>query len=162
MDFIRRQRCQPGYQPLKHAFYGPVGLPNTQHHLLWARNNIIRLLQDADLILLALATHEPSFRILREDPREKHDIRCIICQMYGHAYKVCPGTCEELCDSAVLLLTSRRLCSHPGKLDAAFDSRQRGVYATSIDILRRMASPNWTRELPKAPTLSRSQGREKR
>lgn len=26
MDFIRRQRCQPGYQPLKHAFYGPVSL----------------------------------------------------------------------------------------------------------------------------------------
>ncbi|KAK9896091.1 hypothetical protein P389DRAFT_160742, partial [Cystobasidium minutum MCA 4210] len=67
MDFIRRQRCQPGYKPLKHAFYGP----------------------DADLILLALATHEPSFRILREDPREKHDIRCIICQSYGHAYKNC-------------------------------------------------------------------------
>lgn len=53
--------------------------------------------QDADLILLALATHEPSFRILREDPREKHDIRCIICQSYGHAYKNCLGEQLQIC-----------------------------------------------------------------
>jgi 5'-3' exonuclease len=89
MDFIRRQRCEPGYNPLKHAFYGPVRIPPPPYIQRAGTESSVN--QDADLILLALATHEPCFRILREDPREKFDMRCILCQGYDHFYKKCMG-----------------------------------------------------------------------
>lgn len=59
MDFIRRQRSNPGYDPnTRHVIYGLVctGSPTLNIELI--------IQQDADLIMLSLATHEPNFRVL--------------------------------------------------------------------------------------------------
>ncbi|KAH7931284.1 putative 5-3 exonuclease [Leucogyrophana mollusca] len=59
MDFIRRQRSNQGHNPdTSHVIYG----------------------LDADLIMLALATHEPYFRVLRED---------VFAQDKGNGCRIC-------------------------------------------------------------------------
>ncbi|KAF4574688.1 5'-3' exoribonuclease 2 [Pleurotus pulmonarius] len=76
MDFIRRQRTNPGYDPnTKHVIYG----------------------LDADLIMLALATHEPYFRVLREDvfANDVAPNACRICGQEGHRAAQCTGTPME-------------------------------------------------------------------
>ncbi|KAF8639701.1 hypothetical protein AX17_000963 [Amanita inopinata Kibby_2008] len=77
MDFIRRQRVNPGHDPnTKHVIYG----------------------LDADLIMLALATHEPHFRVLREDvfANDTKPNACRICGQEGHYAAQCTGEKAEI------------------------------------------------------------------
>ena len=68
MNFIRSQRADPKYDP------------NTRHVLHGL---------DADLIMLALATHEPHFKILREDVFWMEGKGCFICKRSGHQARDC-------------------------------------------------------------------------
>ncbi|XP_050071832.1 5'-3' exoribonuclease 2 homolog [Anopheles maculipalpis] len=74
MDYIRKQRVQPDYDP------------NTHHVLCGA---------DADLIMLGLATHETHFTIIREEFLPNKDRPCDICQQMGHEMKSCAGLQSE-------------------------------------------------------------------
>jgi 5'-3' exoribonuclease 2 len=76
MDFIRRQRTNPGHDPnTRHVIYG----------------------LDADLIMLALATHEPYFRVLREDVfAQDKGSGCRICGQEGHYAAQCTGLKSEI------------------------------------------------------------------
>ncbi|KAG6833818.1 hypothetical protein H0H87_011752 [Tephrocybe sp. NHM501043] len=77
MDFIRRQRTNPGHDPNTcHVIYG----------------------LDADLIMLALATHEPHFRVLREDvfANDTSPSACRMCGQEGHYAAQCTGTKAEI------------------------------------------------------------------
>lgn len=73
MDFIRRQRAHPAHDPnTKHVIYG----------------------LDADLIMLSLATHEPHFKVLREDvfaDEKKKGRGCHRCGQMGHHSNQCTG-----------------------------------------------------------------------
>ncbi|KAJ3108114.1 5'-3' exoribonuclease 2 [Phlyctochytrium bullatum] len=76
MDYIRRQRSQPEYDPnCSHVLYG----------------------LDADLIMLALSTHEPYFKILREDVffKQNDNRGCFICGQLGHQASECTGKKKE-------------------------------------------------------------------
>lgn len=48
---------------------------------------------DADLIMLALGTHEPHFKVLREDVfvDTKNRNSCFKCKQPGHAANQCKG-----------------------------------------------------------------------
>ncbi|KAF8631268.1 hypothetical protein AX15_002594 [Amanita polypyramis BW_CC] len=77
MDFIRRQRTNPGHDPnTRHVIYG----------------------LDADLIMLSLATHEPNFRVLREDvfANDTKPNACRICGQEGHYAAQCTGEKAEV------------------------------------------------------------------
>ena len=75
MDFIRNQKIHSNYDPnTKHVLYG----------------------LDADLIMLALATHEPHFWILREDVTYKASMKaCEICGQIGHNAYNCRGIAKQ-------------------------------------------------------------------
>lgn len=79
MDFIRRQRVHPSHDPnTKHVIYG----------------------LDADLIMLSLATHEPHFKVLREDvfadDKKKKGGGCHRCGQPGHHSSQCTGASLSL------------------------------------------------------------------
>lgn len=68
MDFIRQERSSANYNPNQsHCIYGA----------------------DADLIMLALATHEPRFYIIREVVVTANDKWCTTCGKKGHYFTDC-------------------------------------------------------------------------
>lgn len=72
MEFIRSQRISPEHNPnTRHVIYG----------------------LDADLIMLGLATHEPHFRVLREDvfAQDSKPRTCRMCGQAGHEARECTG-----------------------------------------------------------------------
>ena len=76
MAFIRSQRASPDHDPnTRHVIYG----------------------LDADLIMLGLATHEPHFRVLREDvfAQDSKVKLCPICSQKGHEARDCRGTTRK-------------------------------------------------------------------
>ncbi|KAF8211396.1 XRN 5'-3' exonuclease N-terminus-domain-containing protein [Mycena galopus ATCC 62051] len=72
MDYIRRQRVNPGHDPnTRHVIYG----------------------LDADLIMLGIATHEPNFWVLREDVfADGNSTACRKCGEEGHYAAECTAT----------------------------------------------------------------------
>ncbi|KAI9839684.1 MAG: 5'-3' exoribonuclease 2 [Sclerophora amabilis] len=76
MEFIRSQRSSPEHDPnTRHVIYG----------------------LDADLIMLGLGTHEPHFRVLREDVffQESKARSCHICGQKGHKAEECKGEAKQ-------------------------------------------------------------------
>lgn len=76
MNFVRSQRSSPEHDPnTRHVIYG----------------------LDADLIMLGLATHEPHFRVLREDVffQEGRARMCQLCGQKGHEARSCQGSIKD-------------------------------------------------------------------
>ncbi|KAK4670955.1 5'-3' exoribonuclease 2 [Podospora pseudoanserina] len=76
MEYVRSQRNSPGHDPnTRHVIYG----------------------LDADLIMLGLATHEPHFRVLREDvfAQDARPRLCKLCGQKGHDAANCRGEAKE-------------------------------------------------------------------
>ena len=77
MEFVRSQRSSPDHDPnTRHVIYG----------------------LDADLIMLGLATHEPNFRVLREDVffQQGKTNGCRICGQEGHEARNCMGEAKKI------------------------------------------------------------------
>ncbi|KAL9080402.1 MAG: hypothetical protein Q9159_007610 [Coniocarpon cinnabarinum] len=76
MQFVRSQRASQNHDPnTRHVIYG----------------------LDADLIMLGLATHEPHFRVLREDVffQQSKGRACKICGQEGHRAEECRGEVKK-------------------------------------------------------------------
>lgn len=76
MNFVRSQRASPNHDPnTRHVIYG----------------------LDADLIMLGLGTHEPYFRVLREDvfAQDSRPRGCRLCGQTGHKAEECLGRPKE-------------------------------------------------------------------
>lgn len=76
MSYVRSQRASPEHDPnTRHVIYG----------------------LDADLIMLGLVTHEPHFRVLREDVffQEGRARICQLCGQKGHEARNCRGEAKE-------------------------------------------------------------------
>ena len=102
IEFIRTQRTQPGYDP------------HTRHVLMG---------EDADLIMLALATHELNFSILREK-RFLARNQCFKCGSYGHSAWECaapPPAAKEFSLLRVAVLREWLEQDFDSLLDSAID-----------------------------------------
>ncbi|KAJ6441695.1 5'-3' exoribonuclease 2 [Purpureocillium lavendulum] len=76
MSYVRSQRASADHDPnTRHVIYG----------------------LDADLIMLGLATHEPYFRVLREDVffQDSKARSCKLCGQKGHEARNCRGEAKE-------------------------------------------------------------------
>ncbi|EHK50119.1 hypothetical protein TRIATDRAFT_280608 [Trichoderma atroviride IMI 206040] len=98
MNFVRSQRASPNYDPnTRHVIYG----------------------LDADLIMLGLATHEPHFRVLREDVffQDGKNRACKLCGQKGHEANNCRGNAKPSDDPAAAEEQSRSLQSPEGEIE---------------------------------------------
>jgi 5'-3' exoribonuclease 2 len=110
MQYIRRQRASPGYDPnTKHTLYG----------------------MDADLIMLGLATHDPWFFILRETITDTRPMaqgpRCFICGVQGHRAEECSGVLEEELKKAEASGKIPGASPEPGLMEKPFQFLQLNV-----------------------------------
>ena len=120
VDWIRRQRSYPDWDPnTSHVMYG----------------------LDADLIMLSLATHEPHFRVLREDvffQGSKGPQSCKNCGQEGHLAVNCksehrPPIVERLC---AYTISGDKLMKDPNIVEKAKPVDPKPFIFLDVSILR--------------------------